>query len=61
MRGTLKPKTPAAILNEEQTKAFLAKKLNAVQEAINRIENRKKLRQELNDDVSQQLLNSKIE
>ena len=40
---------------------FYPRKLHAVQEAIDRIENRKKLRQKLKDDVSQQLLNSKIE
>lgn len=47
MRGTLKPKTSAVILDEEQTKAFLAKKLHAAQEAIDRIENKKEIKTEI--------------
>ena len=51
MRETSKPRTPAIILNEEQTKAFLAKKFHTAQEAIGRFDNRKKLRQSLKEDV----------
>lgn len=54
MRETSKPKTPAIILNEEQTKAFLAKKFHTAQEALDRIENRKKLGRILKEDMSKE-------